>query len=206
MNPQVDLYLKDGCGRCKYYATPKCKVHQWPEELKAMRVLVLESGLTEELKWSMPVYTYNNKNVIIVAAFKEYCSLSFTKGVLLKDKKGILQKQGENGQSVKIFKCTGLNQFISNRALLKTYIAEAIEIEKAGLKVAIKKNSEPLPAVFQTMLDENPALHKAFYNLTPGRQRAYLIYFSQPKQTKTIISRIEKSVDNIMKGIGWQER
>ncbi len=205
-NPKVDLYLTDGCGRCQWYATDKCKVRSWQQELVAIRSLMLETGLTEDLKWGVPVYTFNEKNVVMVGAFKEYCSISFYKGVLLKDKKGILQKQGENGQSVRIYKCTNLEDVERNRKLLKTYVDEAIAIEKAGWKVEKKSDSTPLPVELENIMNKHAAFKKAFYSLTPGRQRGYLIYFNQPKQSKTIISRIENSMDNIMNGIGLHDR
>ena len=206
MNPKVDLFLKDGCGRCKYHATDKCKVRNWNELLKSIRDMMLETGLTEDLKWGMPVYTMNNKNILMVAAFKEFCSISFLKGALLKDRYNILQKQGENGQSVRVFKCIGKEQLINNVSVLKSYIEEAKAIENAGLKVERKPNSSPFPVELEKILNSNSALKDAFFKLTPGRQRGYLIYFNQPKQSKTIISRIEKSMDNIMNGIGLHDR
>jgi uncharacterized protein YdeI (YjbR/CyaY-like superfamily) len=202
MNPQVDLYLEDGCGRCKFYKTPQCKVHNWQNELKVLRKIVLDCGLTEELKWSVPVYTYNQKNIAIVSAFKEYCSLSFFKGSLLQDSEGILYKQGESSQSARIIKFTSVKEILSREALLKAYIFEALEIENAGLKVEFKKNLEPVPIELEHKFETDIEFKKAFYDLTIGKQRGYIIYFSQPKQTETRLSRIEKCMQKILKGEG----
>ncbi len=198
MNLKVDLYLEGGCGRCELYKTLQCKVHNWQNELKTLRSIVLDCGLTEELKWSVPVYTFNNKNSAIVSAFKEYCSLSFFKGVLLQDTVGVLHKQGENSQSARIIKFTSVQEILTIEPILKAYLFEALEIENAGLKVEFKKNIEPVPIELQKKLEENPTLKKAFYSLTPSKQRAYLIYFSQPKQSETRVSRIEKCIEKIM--------
>jgi uncharacterized protein YdeI (YjbR/CyaY-like superfamily) len=202
-NPKIDLYLIDGCGRCDLYATPKCKVKKWQSELEALRDIVLDCGLTEELKWSVPTYTYNNKNIAIVSAFKEYCSLSFFKGALLKDNKGILQKQGESSQSARLIKFTNLKEVLKNKANIKSYLLEAIKNEEEGLKVEFKKNPEPIPEELLSKMEEMPALKKAFNALTPGRQRGYIIYFSQPKQSKTRESRIEKYISKILSGKGF---
>ena len=205
MNPQVDLYLIDGCGRCDYYATPKCKVHQWREILIALRQIVLECGLTEELKWSMPVYTFQNKNIVMISAFKEYCSLNFFKGVLLKDEQSILVKQGESSQSARLVKFTDLNNLLDLSSALKNYIFESIENEKQNIKVEFKKNLEPVPQELEIIFKEQPLVKKAFYALTPGRQRGYLIHFAQPKQSNTRLSRIEKCIPLIMKNEGLND-
>jgi uncharacterized protein YdeI (YjbR/CyaY-like superfamily) len=162
MNPEVDLYLEDGCGRCKFYKTPQCKVHNWVSELKTLRKIVLDCGLTEELKWSVPVYTYNNKNIAIVSAFKEYCSLSFFKGSLLQDTNGILHKQGESSQSARVIKFTDKKEISALEQILKAYIFEAIEVENIGLKVEFKKDLEPIPIELQNKLDKDPTFKKAF--------------------------------------------
>lgn len=206
MNPLIDLYLEDGCGRCKLYKTPQCKVHNWQNELKILRKIVLECGLTEELKWSVPVYTYNDKNIVIVSAFKEYSSLSFFKGALLQDTDNLLQKQGENSQSGRIIKFTSASEITQIESILKAYIFEAIEIEKIGLKVETKKNPEPIPLELQNKLDTDPVFNKAFNALTPGKQRGYIIYFSQPKQSKTRESRIESCVEKILKGEAFYDK
>ncbi len=202
MNPKVDLYLADGCGRCALYATPQCKVIPWQKELAALRAIVLDCGLTEELKWGVPCYTFQDGNIAIVSAFKAYCSISFFKGVLLQDVHGILVQQGEHSQAARLIKFTNIQQILAQESILKTYIYEAIEVEKAGLKVEFKKNPEPIPEEFQRIMDENPALKTAFEALTPGRQRGYILHFSQPKQAKSREARIEKCVARIMEGKG----
>ena len=207
MNPAVDNYLIEGCGRCSLGGTPDCKVHNWTEELKQLRRIVLECGLTEEVKWSVPCYTFQQNNVLIVSAFKEYCSLSFFKGALLKDAEGILEKPGENSQAARLFKFTNVQQILEMEPTIKAYIYEAIEVEKAGLKVDFKQKNELVyPEELQTKLDEDPELKSAFESLTPGRQRGYVLHFSQPKQSKTRISRIEKCIPKILEGKGFHDR
>ncbi|MEZ5069543.1 MAG: YdeI/OmpD-associated family protein [Bacteroidales bacterium] len=202
MNPKVDLYLQDGCGRCEFYATPKCKVNNWREELEALRALVLSSGLTEELKWSVPCYTHKGKNVLIVSAFKENCTLSFFKGALLKDPDGLLEKPGENSQASRFLRFRSLQEILDREAVIRSTIKEAIALEEAGKKIVFKKEPEPLPEEFRLRLEEDPALRKAFQGLTPGRQRAYILHFSQAKQAQTRVARIEKSIPKILEGVG----
>lgn len=201
MNPKVDQYLLDGCGRCKLGGTPQCKVRKWPEELDELRRIVLECGLDEELKWGVPCYISQNRNILIVSALKEYCSLAFFKGVLLKDEEGILSAPGENSQSTRLIRFTNVSQILELEPILKTYIREAIEIEKNGLKPDLKTTLE-YPEELVQVFDEYPALETAFKALTPGRQRAYILYFSAPKQLKTRLSRIEKYMQQIMNGKG----
>jgi uncharacterized protein YdeI (YjbR/CyaY-like superfamily) len=202
----VDNYLIDGCMRCKYGATPQCKVHTWKEELVMLRHIVLECGLTEEVKWGVPCYTVDGKNVVVVSAFKDYACLSFFKGVLLKDTHKLFSQHGENSQSARIIKFTDSAQVMEKQELLKAYILEAVELEKAGAKVEFNKNPEPVPAELLQKFVEIPQLEKAFYALTPGRQRGYIIYFSQPKQAQTRFSRIEKYMQKIMDGVGIHDR
>jgi uncharacterized protein YdeI (YjbR/CyaY-like superfamily) len=205
MNPKVDLYLADGCGRCSLYRTPECKVHDWEAELRALRAIVLECGLTEDLKWAQPCYTFEGGNIAMVSAFKEHAFISFFKGSLLKDEKGILTKPGENTQSGRVVRFTDAREIAKLKDVLKAYIFETVELEKAGLKVETKKNPEPIPDELQAKLDENPAFQAAFFSLTPGRQRGYILYFSQPKQSKTRTERIEKYVPQIMIGKGFHD-
>jgi uncharacterized protein YdeI (YjbR/CyaY-like superfamily) len=205
LNPKVDLYIADGCGRCEYYATAKCKVRKWQPELETLRQVVIEAGLKEELKWGVPCYTFNGKNIVVVSAFKTYCSLSFFKGALLQDSNSILDKTSESMQSARLIKFKNTKEIIDKAAILKSYLLQAIEIEKAGLKVAFQKNPEPVPEELLNKFEGYPALKKAFYNLTPGRQRGYIIYFSQPKQTNTRTSRIEKCMHQIMNGKGLND-
>ncbi len=206
MNPQVDKYLIDGCMRCKLGGTPECKVNNWKEELDALRQIVLESGLTEEVKWGVPCYTSGNKNILIVSAFKEYACLSFFKGALLRDNENILLKHGESSQSVRIIKFTSAKQITAQEETIKLYIKEALSIEKSGQKVGLKKNIEPMPDELIDMFNDDPVFKKAFYELTSGRQRGYIIYFSQPKSSQSKINRIEKSKQNILNGIGLYDK
>ncbi|TNE72432.1 hypothetical protein EP331_07290 [bacterium] len=204
MNPTVDEYLEIGCGRCKLVGTPECKVNTWRSELIQLRHIMLESGLVEDRKWGMPCYTYQDKNVIIVTAFKEFSSLSFFKGVLLKDEKKLLHKSGENSQSARFFKFTSVQEIIDIEPEIRSYIKEAIEIEKAGKKVDFKeKNELVFPDELLQLFDENQEFKDAFLALTPGRQRGYNLHFSAPKQAKTRISRIEKFIPKIMDGKGF---
>lgn len=205
-NKQVDNYLIDGCGRCKLYATPQCKVNNWKTELKVLRDIILDCGLTEELKWSMPCYTFENKNVLILAAFKDYCSISFFKGALLKDAKKLLSTPGENSQAARLFKFTHLKEIEKISTSIKAYIKEAIELEKQGKKIEFKQSAEDLMIEeLETAFKKNAALKKAFYALTPGRQRGYLLFFSQAKQSATRLSRIDKCTAAILKGKGLHD-
>ena len=205
-NPKIDAYLKDGCWRCPLGGTPDCKVHNWQAELRALRKIVLACGFVEELKWGVPCYTYQNNNVLLMSAFKEYCALSFFKGVLLKDEKGLLKKPGEHSQASRLLKFTDLQTIIEMEADIKDYLLEAIEIEKAGLKVQFKATADfDIPAELQQIFDEDPAFKNAFEDLTPGRQRGYLIHFSQAKQSTTRVSRIEKNMPRIFDGKGLHD-
>lgn len=205
MNPQVDKYLIDGCMRCKYGGTPQCKVHNWREELEMLRQIVLETGLTEEIKWGAPVYTHKGKNIVSVGALKETANIGFFKGVLLTDKYKILQQQGSL-QSDRIIKFTNVKDIEKVKDVLKEYVLEAIEIEESGKKVEFKKNPEPIPDELLETFEQDPAFKQAFYALTPGRQRGYIIHFSQPKQSKTRTGRIEKYKEQIFNGIGLNDK
>ena len=189
MNPKVDDFINNAT--------------KWQPEIKQLRLLLLDCGLTEEFKWRNPCYTFQGNNVVIIGSFKEYCTLSFFKGTLLQDSNGILSKPGENSQAVRFFKFTNLEQIIEQQSIIKAYIYEAIEIEKAGLKVIFKSNTElELVEELQVALDKNPALKTAFQALTPGRQRAYNLHFSEAKQSKTRETRIEKYTQRILNGKG----
>lgn len=205
-NKQVDNYLIDGCGRCKLYGTPQCKVNDWKAELKVLREIILDCGLTEELKWSMPCYTLEDKNILILAAFKDYCSISFFKGALLKDTKKLLSSPGENSQATRQFRFTSLKEIEKLSSSIKAYIKEALELEKQGKKIEFKQTASDLMIEeLESAFKKNPALKKAFYALTPGRQRGYLLFFSQAKQSATRASRIEKSAVAILKGMGLND-
>ncbi len=206
MNPKVDLYLIDGCGRCKYYATPDCKVRTWVDELELLRSIALDTELVEDLKWSVPVYTYHNANVINISAFKDYACVGFFKGALLRDTEQLLTKHGESSQSVRTLKFINKKSILELQPIIKAYISEAIELEKKGEKVVFVKNLEPIPDELAEKFIELPLLQKAFYELTPGRQRGYIIYFSQPKQSKTRFARIDSKMEDIMNGIGMHDR
>ena len=207
MNPQVDHYLAHGCGRCSLYDTPDCKVHSFTEPLIQLRRILLESGLTEEVKWSVPCYTYQGTNVIMLSAFKDYCFLSFFKGSLLNDPADILQKAGPNSQAGRLIHFTTTEAVIKQEEILKTYIRNAIDVEDKGLTVTrTEKVPETVPDELQEKFEEEPALQQAFEALTPGRQRGYLIYFTGAKQSKTRISRIEKYIPKIMEDKGFHDR
>jgi len=191
-NPKVDWYFS--------------KAKKWREESEKLRKIVLDCGLTEELKWGCPCYTFQKANIVLIHGFKNYCALLFFKGALLKDAKSILIQQTENVQAGRQIRFTNLREIVKMESILKAYIKQAIEVEKAGLKVNYKKTSEfKVPGEFQNKLDEIPALKAAFDALTPGRQRGYLFYFSQPKQSKTRESRIEKCMQQILNGKGLDD-
>jgi uncharacterized protein YdeI (YjbR/CyaY-like superfamily) len=207
MNPLVDLYLQEGCGRCSLGGTPQCKVYKWPNELELLRKVVLDCGLNEELKWSVPCYTYLDKNILIVSAFKAYCALSFFKGSLLSDAHKLLQKPGDNSQASRSILFTSLETITAFKPILKTYIFEAIEVEKAGLKVPQQTlDAFQIPDFFQNKMVGFPKLKTAFDALSPGRKKSYLLHFAQAKQQKTLENRIEKCIEPILKGKGFNER
>ena len=202
MNPNVDNYLVDGCGRCDYYRTPQCKVNSWREELIALRQIILKTELKEEYKWSQPCYTLKGKNILIATAFKDYACISFFKGSLLKDPKNLLTTPGKNSQAARQFRFTSINEVLHNESHIKEFINQAIDLEKAGKNVVFQKNPEPYPEELITKFNEDPALENAFNKLTPGRKRGYILNFSQPKQSKTRTARIEKWLPSIMQGKG----
>ncbi len=192
MNPKVDFYFD--------------KEKKWKKEIEQLRTIVLDCGLTEELKWGCPCYTFNESNIVLIHVFKEYCAYLFFKGALLNDADGILIQQTENVQSARQARFTNVQEIVKMEKTLKAYIYEAIEVEKAGLKVKLKKTADfKVPEEFQIKLDKKPVLKKAFNALTPGRQRQYIFYFSQPKQSKTRESRIEKSIPQILDGKGLND-
>jgi uncharacterized protein YdeI (YjbR/CyaY-like superfamily) len=192
MNPKVDEFLSNA--------------KRWKEEYEKLRNIVLDCDLTEEFKWMHPCYTFENKNIVLIHGFKDYCALLFHKGALLQDVHGILVQQTENVQEGRQIRFTNAQEIVEMEPILKTYIYEAIEVEKAGLKVIKKKTSDfIIPEEFQTKLDGIPTLKTAFEALTPGRQRAYIFYFSQPKQSKTRESRVEKCMQQILNGKGLDD-
>jgi uncharacterized protein YdeI (YjbR/CyaY-like superfamily) len=182
------------------------RANQWQDEYRKLREIVLDCGLGEDFKWRVPCYTRDDKNVVMIHGFKDYCALLFPKGALLKDTERILIQQTENVQSARQIRFTSLDEIEELEPILKGYIKEAIEIETAGLEVEFKKTSEfNMPEEFQQKLDQDPALRSAFESLTPGRQRGYLLYFSAPKQSKTRESRIEKYEQQILAGKGLND-
>jgi len=171
-----------------------------------LRRIILECGLTEEVKWGVPCYTFEGNNIFLLRAFKDICSVSFFKGVLLEDAEGVLVAPGKNSQASRVFRFTSVQQVNEQEDLLKRYIFEAIEVEKAGLQVEFKKNSEPIPEELQAKLDEDPFFRAAFEALTPGRQRGYILHISGAKQSATRASRVEKHVPRILEGKGIHDR
>jgi len=193
MNPKVDVYLS--------------KAKKWREELERLRMIILDCQLTEELKWGVPCYSFQENNIVLIHVFKEYCALLFIKGALLHDANGILIQQTKNVQAGRQIRFTNVREIDEMKTILKAYIYEAIEVEKAGLKVNLKKTAEfIIPKEFQNKLDEIKVLQTAFDALTPGRQRAYILYFSAPKQSKTRESRVEKCMQQILNGKGLNDQ
>jgi uncharacterized protein YdeI (YjbR/CyaY-like superfamily) len=193
MNPKVDGYLR--------------KAKKWQEEMEQLRLIILDCQLTEELKWGKPCYTFQKTNIVLIVGFKEYCALIFCKGALLNNAHGLLIKPGENTQAGRQIRFTNVREIVEMKFILKGYIYEAIEVEKAGLQVSYKKHTELIfPEEFQNKLDEIPALKTAFAALTPGRQRAYHLYFSAAKQSKTRESRVEKWMPQILQGKGLDDQ
>jgi uncharacterized protein YdeI (YjbR/CyaY-like superfamily) len=192
MNAKVDGFL----GRAS----------KWQEEFKKLRAIALDCGLEEELKWGKPCYSFQNSNIVIIQGFKEYCALLFCKGALLKDTHGILIQQTEHVQAARQLRFTNVREIVKMERTVKSYVREAIEVEKAGLEVTYKKTSEfKMPEEFRNQLDASPALKAAFDALTPGRQRGYLLYFSAAKQSKTREARVEKWTPQILKGKGLDD-
>jgi uncharacterized protein YdeI (YjbR/CyaY-like superfamily) len=192
MNPKVDWFFT--------------KATQWQEEFEKLRTICLDCGLTEELKWGCPCYTLEKRNIVLIHGFKDYCALLFFKGALLKDAKGILIQQTKNVQAARQIRFTNVREIVKLKPTLKAYIHEAIEVEKAGLRVPLKNTREfNIPDEFQNKLNKDAALKRAFKALTPGRQRAYLLYFSSPKQSKTREARVGKYAQQILKGKGLND-
>ena len=192
MDPKVDFYFD--------------KAKKWREEIEQLRIIALDCGLVEELKWGCPCYTHQKNNIVLIHVFKEYCAFLFFKGTLLKDRNGILIQQTENVQAARQIRFTNIREIAKMKTTLKAYIYEAIEVEKAGLKVELKKTTEfNMPKEFENKLNKIPALKTAFKALTPGRQRGYLLYFSSAKQSKTRETRIEKCIPQILNGKGLDD-
>lgn len=206
-NPKVDAYIAQGCGRCPLVGTPDCKVRQWVTALETLRSICLTAGLIEELKWGVPCYTFEDKNILLLHGFKEYVAMSFFKGALMKDSAAILIQQTENVQAARQIRFTHHSEVLAMEPLLHAYIAEAMDLEKAGLAVSFKDTADFfVPAELQAQLDEDPIFSAAFAALTPGRQRGYLLYFAAAKQTKTRADRIRKWIPQILAGKGIHDK
>lgn len=192
INPKVDAFIS--------------RANKWQQQFEHLRMLLLDTELTEDLKWGVPCYTLQNSNVVLMHGFKEYCALLFVKGALLKDARGMLIAQTENTQAARQLRFTSVQEITQQAPVVKAYIGQAIEVEKAGLRVESKPTVEySIPEEFQDKLAECPALKRAFNSLTPGRQRAYLLHFAAPKQVKTREARIEKCTSQILNGKGLNE-
>ncbi len=205
-NPVFENYLAEGCGRCALGGTPDCKVNAWVDELRSLRQLVLECGLAEEIKWSVPCYTLNGSNVAMVSAFRDYACLSFFKGSLLRDPEGLLVKPGEHSQAARQLRFTAVQEIRGREPAIRALLVEAINAEKSGKKVPFKKNPEPVPEELQERLRADPALKAAFEALSPGRQRGYILYVSGAKQSATRMARVEKYIPRILEGKGIHDR
>lgn len=201
----VEHYLINGCGRCSLYQTPRCKVNDWRDELIALRKILSDCELEEEIKWSVPTYTLNGANILILSAFRQYASISFFRGVLLSDPEKILQSPGENSQAIRLLKFTDVEQIDRYSDSIKKYVLEAIDIEKSGKKVEFRSSNPEYPAELIARFENDPQLKLAFEALTPGRQRGYILYFNGAKQARTRSSRIEKFTDLIMQGKGMND-
>ena len=192
MNPNVDFYFE--------------KAEKWQNEFKKLRMIILDCQLTEELKWGVPCYTFQKSNIVLIHGFKDYCAILFIKGSLLQDPQGILIQQTENVQAGRQVRFTSIHEIVELEPVLKAYVFEAVEVEKAGLEVSFKKHTEyTIPEELQQKFDEIPALKTAFEALTPGRQRGYMLHFSSPKQSKTRESRVEKYMQHILNGKGLDD-
>jgi uncharacterized protein YdeI (YjbR/CyaY-like superfamily) len=192
INPKVGFYFN--------------KAAKWQKEVQTLRTIILDCGLTEELKWGCPCYMFQQNNIVLIHDFKDYCALLFLKGALLNDADGILIQQTENVQAARQIRFTNIDEVIEREAVIKAYVFEAIEVEKAGLQVVLKKTKDFIIAEeFRNKLDEHPALITAFNALTPGRQKAYLLHFAAPKQAKTREARVEKCIPQILNGKGLND-
>lgn len=202
----VDAYFSDGCGRCKLGGTPDCRVHLWTDPLHLLRAIALKSGLEETRKWGVPCYTYEGKNIVLLGAFKGHCIMGFFKGALIDDHQNILTSPGSNSQSMRQARFTDSNQVNLHRSALLEYIQQAVAHEKAGLKIPIKSHGIlPVPPELEAAFNGSEELRAAFLKLTPGRRRAYLLHFSQAKQSSTRRERIEKSRPLILRGEGLHD-
>lgn len=206
LDPRVDDFLRDGCGRCERFATPACKVNDWREVLVRLRALALESGLTEDRKWGFPCYTLDGKNVLMVAAFKEHAALSFFKGAAMVDDAGLLEAPGESSRFMRQLKVRSVSELRARRPAARALIEQAIALERAGTKVDAAPASEPVPDELTARLSKDRKLRAAFDALTPGRRRSHILHVSGAKQPETRARRADKCVEAILAGRGFNER
>ena len=206
MNPTIAEFFSIGCGRCPLVGTPECKVNTWNEELYILRDIILENNINEERKWGVPCYTDNGKNILLLSALKDSATISFLKGSLIDDTHAILIAPGKNSQSARYMKFTSMQDIKKAKPIIVDYIKQALEIERTGKKVVFKKDDDPIPEELSVAFKKLPELRTAFYALTPGRRRGYLLHFNQAKQSATRESRIQKCMPLILQGKGFQER
>jgi uncharacterized protein YdeI (YjbR/CyaY-like superfamily) len=202
----VDAYLRDGCGRCEHFKTPACKVHRWKAVLEALRTLALAHGLVEEVKWGSPCYTLGGKNVVMVAAFKEYCVLQFFKGAALTGDEGALVSPGPSSRFARYLPFRSIDELRAQQPLAERLVEQAIALERAGMKVVPTAPREPVPVELERRLAADPALRRAFEALTPGRQRSHILHISGAKQSETRARRVDRCAPAILAGRGFNER
>lgn len=205
-NQSVDVFFTSGCGRCELFDTPRCKVHKFTDALALLREIILDCGFVEERKWGVPCYTIDSANVVVLGALNTACTLGFLQGALLSDTAKILTKPGENSQAARMLRFTTVDEVAQLESTLKAYLHEAIVLTKSGAKVEFKKELEPLPEELKVAFSEDKALEKAFFALTPGRQRGYILHINQAKQAQTRRDRIAKWAPHIFVGKGMHDR
>jgi uncharacterized protein YdeI (YjbR/CyaY-like superfamily) len=206
MTKSPEIYFLEGCGRCSLGGTPDCKVHRWTAELQLLRDIILDCGLEEVAKWGVPCYMHGKANVLVLSALKDAVTVGFMKGALLNQTSHLLVEQAGTENVSRVLRFTSLEQIADNKAEIKALIFQAIEVENLGLKAAPKKSKELIPEELEQAFEQNPSLKEAFYALTPGRQRGYLLHFNQAKQAATRASRIEKCRDKILRGEGIHDQ
>lgn len=205
-NTTVDSYLRDGCGRCEHFQTPACKVHRWSEVLVALRDLARASGLTETMKWGHPCYTLDGKNVVMIAAFKDWCGLQFMKGAALDDPKGLLEAAGPSSRFVRLLRFRTAADLVARRRAARQFIDAAIALERAGVEVEAPAAAEPVPPELAERLARDAALGRAFAALTPGRRRSHILHIAGAKQPATRARRVDRCATDILAGRGFNER
>lgn len=205
-NTSVDSYLRDGCGRCEHYQTPSCKVLLWTKPLEALRAMVLAAGLEEHMKWGSPTYTLGGKNVVMIVSFREHCALQFWKGAAMTGDEGRLEAPGPNSHEIRLLKFKSAAEVKAQKKLIERLLAQAIELERAGVKVGKERPPEPVPDELERRLKAEPKLKKAWEALTPGRRRSHVLHVSGAKQAETRERRVDRCADDILAGRGFNER